>query len=223
MHIRYTCTCISTMYYAQGCGNIEPTAGHFGLFLSFLSCSSYTLYTVQFHFTRHLLDLSDNVLHDWLFPHPWLCTCISHYMYIRYTCTCIYTMYYAHVDVHLLHCILSICTVLCTILCMYFIVHVHMYIHIACHVHMYTCTSQYMYIRYACTCTRQYMYMYMYITVHVHTLCMYMYMYKTIHVYHSTCTHMYTIIIVFELVIYMYEWGSFFRRHLYTRSHTYDS
>ena len=158
------------MYYAQGCGNVEPTAGHFGLFLPFLSCSSYTLYTVQFHFTRHLLDLSDNVLHDWLFPHPWLCTCISHYMYIRYTCTCIYTMYYAHVDVHLLHCILSICTVLCTILCMYmyFIVHVHMYIHIACHVHMY-----------------------MYITVHVHTLCMYMY--KTIHVHvhvhHSTCTY----------------------------------
>ena len=76
MYIRYTCTCtcrcISTMYYAQGCGNIEPTAGHFGLFLPFLSCFPYTctLYTVQFHFTGHLLDLSDNVLHDWLFPHP---------------------------------------------------------------------------------------------------------------------------------------------------------
>ena len=28
-----------------------------------------TLYIVQFLFTRHSLDLSDNVLHDWLFPH----------------------------------------------------------------------------------------------------------------------------------------------------------
>ena len=53
----------------QGCGNFEPTAGHFDLFSSLLSCSQYTLYTVQFRFTGHSLDLLDNVLHDWLFPH----------------------------------------------------------------------------------------------------------------------------------------------------------
>ena len=53
----------------QRCGNIEPTNGHFDLFSSLLSCSQYTLYTVQFQFTRHSLDLLDNVLHDWLFPH----------------------------------------------------------------------------------------------------------------------------------------------------------
>ena len=58
--------------YSQGCGNIEPTAGHFGLILLLLSCSPYTLYTVQFRFTGHSLDLSDNVLHDWLFSHPWV-------------------------------------------------------------------------------------------------------------------------------------------------------
>ena len=55
----------------QGCGNFEPTAGHFDNFSSLLSCSQYTLYIVQFQFTRHSLDLSDNVLHDWLFPHHW--------------------------------------------------------------------------------------------------------------------------------------------------------
>ena len=33
-----------------------------------LSCSYYTLYTVQFQFITHSLDLLDNVLHDWLFP-----------------------------------------------------------------------------------------------------------------------------------------------------------
>ena len=55
--------------HIQGCGNIEPTTGHFDLFSSLLSCSSYTLYIVQFQFTGHLIDLSDNVLHDWLFPH----------------------------------------------------------------------------------------------------------------------------------------------------------
>ena len=51
--------------YMQGCGNSEPTAGHFGLFSSLLFCSPYTLYTVQFQFTRHSLDLSDNVPYDW--------------------------------------------------------------------------------------------------------------------------------------------------------------
>ena len=56
----------------QGCGNSEPIADHFDLFSSLLSCSPYTLYTAQFQFTRYSLDLPDNVLHDWLFPHHWL-------------------------------------------------------------------------------------------------------------------------------------------------------
>ena len=34
---------------------------------SLLSCSSYTVLSVQF--SSNLLDLSDNVLYDWLFPH----------------------------------------------------------------------------------------------------------------------------------------------------------
>ena len=55
-------------------GNIEPNARHFDIFSSLLSCSPYTLYTVQFQFTRHSLDLSDNVLYDWLFPHYCICT-----------------------------------------------------------------------------------------------------------------------------------------------------
>ena len=39
--------------------------------LPLLSCSPYTCnrYTVQFQFTGHSLDLLDNVLYDWLFPH----------------------------------------------------------------------------------------------------------------------------------------------------------
>ena len=48
----------------------EPIAGHFGLFSTHLSCSPYTSYTAQFQLTGHSLDISDNVLHDWLFPHP---------------------------------------------------------------------------------------------------------------------------------------------------------
>ena len=64
--------------YIQRCGNIEPITGHFDLFSSLLSCSPYTLYTALFQFTGHSLDLSDNVLHDWLFPHH----CI--YIYIIY-------------------------------------------------------------------------------------------------------------------------------------------
>ena len=54
------------------CGNIKPTTGHFNLFSLLLSWSLYTLYTVQFQITRHSLDLLDNVLHDWLFPHQLL-------------------------------------------------------------------------------------------------------------------------------------------------------
>ena len=64
------CTCnYRSLVCNQGCGNIEPTTGHFDLFSSPLSCYPCTLYTVQFQFTGHSLDLSDNVLHDWLFPH----------------------------------------------------------------------------------------------------------------------------------------------------------
>ena len=61
----------------QRSGNIVPTTGHFHLFSSLLSCSPYTLYTARFQFTGHSLDLSDNVLHDWLFPHPWNRVCIK--------------------------------------------------------------------------------------------------------------------------------------------------
>ena len=63
--------------YIQKCGNIEPITGHFDLFSPLLSCSPYTLYTALFQFTGHSLDLSDKVLHDWLFPHH----CI--YIYIK--------------------------------------------------------------------------------------------------------------------------------------------
>ena len=57
-------------YNNQEYGNIESTTGHCVLFAaSLLSCSPYTVYTVKFQFTRHSLDLSDNVLYDWLFPH----------------------------------------------------------------------------------------------------------------------------------------------------------
>ena len=64
--------------YIQKCGNIEPITGHFDLFSPLLSCSLYTLYTALFQFTGHSLDLSDKVLHDWLFPHH----CIHIYVYI---------------------------------------------------------------------------------------------------------------------------------------------
>ena len=40
IHVVHTCTC------AQGCGNIELTTRHFGLFSPLLSCFPYTLYTV---------------------------------------------------------------------------------------------------------------------------------------------------------------------------------
>ena len=54
--------------YVQSCGNIEPIAGHFDLFHN--SCPAphilCSLNTVQFQFTRELLD---NVLYDWLFLH----------------------------------------------------------------------------------------------------------------------------------------------------------
>ena len=53
----------------QRCGNSKLIARHFDLFSSLLSCSPYTLYTAQFQFTGHSLDIPDNVLHDWLFPH----------------------------------------------------------------------------------------------------------------------------------------------------------
>ena len=86
-----TCTCTYTYMYMQGCGNTEPTAGHFDLYSPLLSCSSYTLYTTQFQFTGHSLYLSDNVLYDWLFPHHCVHVCtgtyICTYMYM-YMNTC---------------------------------------------------------------------------------------------------------------------------------------
>ena len=48
----------------QGYGNIEPTARHFFITL--------VLLPIYFQFTAHSLDLSDSVLHDWLFP----CHCV---------------------------------------------------------------------------------------------------------------------------------------------------
>ena len=87
--------------HVQRCGNIEPTTRHFGLFLPLLSCSPYPLYTVQFQFTRHSLDLSDKILHDWLFPLHCTCahTCIQTHLHV-YTCIkyiyiyiCTYNLY----------------------------------------------------------------------------------------------------------------------------------
>ena len=68
----------------QRCGNIEPTTRHLDLhvFSPLLPCSPYTLYAVKFQFTGHSVELSDNVLHDWLFPHH-CATC---------TCTIIFTI-----------------------------------------------------------------------------------------------------------------------------------
>ena len=74
LHSLYTTPVFLISSYGRGCGNIEPTTRHFDLFSPPLSCSPYTLYTVQFQFTGHSLDLSDNVLHNWMFPHH----CIWH-------------------------------------------------------------------------------------------------------------------------------------------------
>ena len=51
-------------YSMQGCRNIEPTAGHIDLLSPLLS-----RYFVYINLPDIRLDLSDNVLHDWLFPH----------------------------------------------------------------------------------------------------------------------------------------------------------
>ena len=53
----------------RGVETFVSIAGHFDLFSLLLSCSLYTLYTAQFQFTGHSLDLLENVLYDWLFPH----------------------------------------------------------------------------------------------------------------------------------------------------------
>ena len=65
---------IKVLYHwlEQGCGNIEPTTEHFYLFSLHLSYSPYVLYTVWFQSTGYSLDLWDNVLYDWLFPHHWV-------------------------------------------------------------------------------------------------------------------------------------------------------
>ena len=40
------------------------------------SCPAPNIHAAQFQFTGHSLDLLDNVLHDWLFPHHCIYTYI---------------------------------------------------------------------------------------------------------------------------------------------------
>ena len=62
-----------SIYVIQGFGNSEPIAEHFDLFSTLLlSHFPFILYTAQFQFAGRSLDLSDNVLYDWLFPYLWL-------------------------------------------------------------------------------------------------------------------------------------------------------
>ena len=46
------------------------------LSISFVNC----IYTVYFLFTGHSLDVSDNVLHDWMFPHH----CVQEILFFYY-------------------------------------------------------------------------------------------------------------------------------------------
>ena len=69
MSSTFMCVAITCI---QGCGKLEPTVRHFDLYTSLLSCSPYTLYTIQFQYTEQSLHLSENVLHDWLFSHQYL-------------------------------------------------------------------------------------------------------------------------------------------------------
>ena len=63
----------------QGCGNSELIAGYFYLFPTRSTYSPYTFHTAQLQFTKHLLQILDNALQDWLFPHPWwLCNGAHH-------------------------------------------------------------------------------------------------------------------------------------------------
>ena len=85
LHSLYTTPVFLISSYSQGCGNIEPTTGHFDLFSPPLSCYiqfSFSLPDTRFIYFHHpcpviyssvsvyrTLDLLDNVLHDLLFPH----------------------------------------------------------------------------------------------------------------------------------------------------------
>ena len=99
---------IHLLLHNTGVGNSDPTVGHFGLFSTPLSCSPYTLYTVQFQFTGHSLDLSDNVLNDdWLFSTPlFIYNCVNDYMFINYQLCLLHVQVHecVHVHVQLLEC-----------------------------------------------------------------------------------------------------------------------
>ena len=61
---------INYKYPGQGCGNIEPTADI--LIYIHHSCCAVDILCIQFSFNLrdiHYNYLSDNVLHNWLFPH----------------------------------------------------------------------------------------------------------------------------------------------------------
>ena len=129
----------------QGCGSIEPTTRHFNLFSPLSSCSPYTciLYTVQFQFTRHSLDLADNVLHDWLFkiiscfclPSQEIVALIKTCLLVKLSrCVCVFHYMYIHINIYTVH------------------VHVRVHIHV---VQRYTSTcTLYMYLYiFACTFT----------------------------------------------------------------------
>ena len=71
--------------YNQGGGNSELQCtcncqSFWPFFTTFVLLPIYM--TVQFQFTRHWLDLLDNVLYDWLFSHPCMQYKYIHYMYI---------------------------------------------------------------------------------------------------------------------------------------------
>ena len=190
--------------YMQGCGNIESTTGHFYLFSLLLSCSPYSLYTVYFHFTGHSLDLSDNVLHDWLFPH--------HCVHVHYTHPLlhihVHTHVYFYICMHTLHPLLQyIYFYTCTHT--YTVLHVHVhYTHPSLHIHVHT--HVYFYI--ACThythycntytlipaCTHIQFYMYMYI-IHTHY---YIYMYIHMYTFTSACTHIHQLVLHVHVHIY---------------------
>ena len=71
--VTITMVTITMVTYRQGCDNIDQTTGHFGLFVLLLSCSPYTMYTVQF--AKHSpVHLSDNVLYVWSALSTQLCT-----------------------------------------------------------------------------------------------------------------------------------------------------
>ena len=79
-NIHVLCICIHR--------GVEILSQLLDLFSPLLSCSPYSLYTAQFQFIEKLIDLSDNVLHAWLFPH--------HCLYIHVH---VYSVFY-HLSLH---------------------------------------------------------------------------------------------------------------------------